>query len=160
MSFFTCAQSFIRERRGGISVEFALVAPLFLLILALSLEGARVQIAAMLLERSAYDIAHQAKVARGENFEMIVQRVLEERNHHLFQPQDVQVTAQWAQDLVVLSEGNGTAGAGGQGDFVMLRLEAKLGLFSFLVGEDKATSLERVITICYVNEPDWRVGTE
>lgn len=142
---------FAGNEDGVLTVEFAVIAPLLVLLLALCLETARVQIVSALLERSAYDIAFQAKVARGTGFDGIVSDVLTRRNNGLFSPQDVSVTATWAPSVLELASG-GSQGAGGPGDFVKLEMKASLNLFGSLV--PKPLQLTRSITYCYVNETD------
>lgn len=142
---------FAGNEDGVLTVEFAVIAPLLVLLLALCLETARVQIVSALLERSAYDIAFQAKVARGTGFDGIVSDVLTRRNNGLFSPQEVSVTAIWAPSVLELASG-GSQGAGGPGDFVKLEMKASLNLFGSLV--PKPLQLTRSITYCYVNETD------
>lgn len=142
---------FAGDEDGVLTVEFAVIAPLLVLLLALCLETARVQIVSALLERSAYDIAFQAKVARGTGFDGIVSDVLTRRNNGLFSPQEVSVTATWAPSVLELASG-GSQGAGGPGDFVKLEMKASLNLFGSLV--PKPLQLTRSITYCYVNETD------
>lgn len=142
---------FAGNEDGVLTVEFAVIAPLLVLLLALCLETARVQIVSALLERSAYDIAFQAKVARGTGFDGIVSDVLTRRNNGLFSPQEVSVTATWAPSVLELASG-GSQGAGGPGDFVKLEMKASLNLFGSLV--PKPLQLTRSITYCYVNETD------
>ena len=142
---------FTGNESGVLTVEFAVIAPLLVLLLALCLETARVQIVSALLERSVYDIAFQAKVARGSGFDGIVADVLARRNNALFSPQEVSVTATWAPSVLELAAG-GSQGAGGPGDFVRLEMNASLNLFGSLV--PKPLQFTRSITYCYVNETD------
>jgi hypothetical protein len=98
-----------------------------------------------------YDIAYQARVARGENFEAIVSQVLDRRNNSIFRPEEVTVTAYSSDDLETIVEG-GAAGGGEANDFVHLQLTATLGLFSNLVPEP--LQMEKIIDYYYINEPD------
>jgi hypothetical protein len=140
----------LRCEKGALTVEFALTACLFILILAMCLEVSRVQIASMLLERSVYDIAHQVRAARGQNFEAIAQTVVQARSQGMFRAEEVHVRAASGPDMESVAAG-GTPGAGSPGDIVHLTLTASLGIFSaFVPSPLRAT---RVIDYYFQNEP-------
>ncbi|MDR1046035.1 MAG: pilus assembly protein [Candidatus Adiutrix sp.] len=137
--------------RGSVSVEFALTATAFVVILAMSLEVARVQVASMLLERSVYDIAYQIKVARGQDSDVIVESVLAARNNGLFSVDEVTVALSSAPTMEGALAG-GAAGAGGGSDIVRLDLSANLNLLGRLVPEP--LRINRTIVYYFQNEPD------
>ena len=146
----------LRATQGSLSVEFALVSFLFVTILAMCLEVSRVQIATMLLERSVYDIAHQTRVARGENFSTIAQSVIEARGNGLFKAEEVRVEAFSGPRLEDVLNGAGTAGAGYPNDVVRLVLTAKLGIFSSFVPQP--LQITRTIEYFFRNEPSVEAG--
>jgi hypothetical protein len=139
-------------KSGVALIEFALIAPLAVFMLAASLEVGRVQVVSALLESSAYDIAYRAKVARGEGFASIVAQTLESSSHGLFNPEEVSVQAVSSEDLRQIVIGGGQAGAGEPGDVVHLQLVANIGVLGGLVPEP--LRIVRTIDYYYVNEPD------
>ncbi len=145
----------LRDRSGGVTVEFALVVPVFILVFCMSLEVFRIQIASLLLERAVSDIAYQARVARGEGFSRIARRVLQERSYKIFSPSAVKVKARYSDDLSAVVTG-GLSGGGKDGSFVHLELEANLSLMSGVLPE--TWEVKRVIHYYYKNEPGFESG--
>jgi hypothetical protein len=142
-------------RRGVTTVEFALIAPLGVFLLAMALEVSRVELATTLLERSVYDIAYQAKVAQGQGFEAIVAQVLESRNNGLFRPAEISIVATSSPDLDTAMSG-AVAGAGQAGDIVHIQLLAELGILNDLVPDPM--KIRRTIDYYYINETDLEVA--
>ncbi|MDR1658294.1 MAG: pilus assembly protein [Deltaproteobacteria bacterium] len=142
--------NFLRQTKASVAVEFALTAPLAVLLLAATLETTRIQIVSMILERSAYDIAYQSKVAMGEGFENIVASVVAKRLNGVFSTSDIIVTATSSPYPDELLSQDATIGAGAQGDVVKLNLRAEIGVFNKLV--PKPFKIVRYINFYYINE--------
>lgn len=138
-------------KAGAATVEFAMLAPLAILMLASCLEVSRIQLASMILERAAYDIAYRSKLAHGQGFEAIAQEVLRTRANGLFLPEEVLVEAQADEDLASVAAGIGRPGGGRSGEVVRLRLEAELGILSNFAPEP--LKVRRTIDYYYINEP-------
>lgn len=138
------------RQRGVITVEFALLAPLLLLLVLCCLEMGRVSLARVMLERSIYDISFEVRLARGQNFEEIVARNLAANSHFLYDPEEITVTASHARTLTGL-DGGGAAGAGGPGDIVKLELTAELGVLRSLPRKDNPVASYQ-LTMLTVNE--------
>jgi Flp pilus assembly pilin Flp len=145
-------KKFIRDKRAAVAVEFALLAPIAIFILAITLETCRVELTSMLLERSLYDIAYQSKVAKGQGFPEIVASVLEQRHNGVFSPSEVQVVATYSRYPDEVYYGNAFAGAGLGGDVVKLNLRAELGIFNKIV--PNPFKIVRNIDYYYINEKD------
>ena len=144
-------KTFWRSCGGGVAVEFALIAPVFVFMLALCLETSRVQLVSMLLERSAYDIAHQLRVAQGEGLQSIASTVLSKHSHGLFDSSAVTVTAWHAEDVQTLA-GGGSSGAGGASHIVHLQLNATVSLLASIA--PAPLQAQRTIDLYFMNEPD------
>ena len=71
----------LRYRYGVITVEFALLLPVLLLIVTVGLEMGRIALARVLLERSLYDIAYQMRIAEVKDVEAIGREVLAANSH-------------------------------------------------------------------------------
>jgi hypothetical protein len=142
----------IRDRRGVLTVEFALSVVLFLAVFLMAFEACRVQVATMLLERCIVDIAHQSRLACGRNFDSIARRVLTRRNFSLFSTRDVKIGARYAEDFAKLTTGGGRSGAGRGGDAVRVTLQADLTVFKDII--DNPWTVQREIVFYYRNEED------
>ncbi len=143
-------ERFWKNRRGALTVEFALNVALFVAVFVMSFEVCRVQVVGMLLERCVSDIAYQSRVVAGENFGGIARRVLNRRSNSLFSADDVRVRARHASDFALLRNSGGIAGAGGSGDAVHITLEAEIGIFTNLV--PSPWKMTRTIEYYYLNE--------
>lgn len=125
---------FLRVTRGVVQVEFALLAPIALFVLAIALESARLCVAYALIERALEEGVHAAKLERGRNAEALVTQALEKWRFGVFNPSDLKVTLTSASSMALLLNG-GSAGAGVGGDSVHLKVEAKLGILEKVLPE-------------------------
>jgi hypothetical protein len=138
------------KQRGVITVEFALLAPLLLLLVLCCLEMGRMALVRVMLERSIYDISFELRLARGENFDDIVTRNLEANSHFLYDPADISVSATHARTLSAFNS-EPQDGAGGAGDIVKLELSAELGVLRGLRLANKPLASYQ-LTMLTVNE--------
>ena len=127
----------LRYRYGVITVEFALLLPVLLLVVTVGLEVGRIALARVLLERSLYDIAYQMRIAEVKDVEAIGREVLAANSHFLFDPEAVLLSASHADSLAALNAG-GNPGGGGSGQLVRLELAAELGVLSRRRGQADA----------------------
>ncbi|MDR2366726.1 MAG: pilus assembly protein [Deltaproteobacteria bacterium] len=144
-------KSLWRNKSAIATVEFALVAPIALLILCLTLESARLQVAALLIQRSIYDLAYRAKTDqdREANFEALAAEVLERRNSGFFRVEEITIKVKSDPDMRYIRDG-GTTGSGKGKDIVRLTFEAELGLFPNLV--PKPLKVKKTFDYYYINE--------
>jgi hypothetical protein len=144
-------KKFIQDSESSVLVEFALVAPLFIILLCITLESARVQVARLLLQRAIYDLAYRLKVDnnRGSDFEGLAKKVIELRRNNFFLVEEVKVEAFSSKTLnEILAP---VDGVGGPSDIVLLRFTANFGLFNNLV--DNPKKIKEVFEYYYINEP-------
>jgi hypothetical protein len=144
-------RTFWRQNSAITTVEFALVAPIALIILCVALESARLQVASLLLQRSIYDLAYRAKTDqdRNQNFPMLAQEVLERRSNGMFGVEEITVQAR-AHDRVDSVRAAGYEGCGSPQEIVRLTFTAELSLFPSLVPEP--LKIKRTFDYYYINE--------
>jgi hypothetical protein len=142
----------IRDRRGVMTIEFALSLVLFLAVFLMAFEVCRVQVATVILERCVADIAYQSRLACGRNFSSIARSVLNRRNFMLFSISDVKIAARYAEDFADLIGGGGRSGSGRGGDAVRMTLKADLTILKEII--DNPWTVEREIVYYYRNEED------
>ena len=145
---------FIRKTEAGVTVEFALLVPALLLILAFAVETSRLHMASMILERSLYDIAYQVRVSRGKNLSTVSREVLAKNSHGLFDSSEVTVEATSARNIAGMDMGDTSRNSGSPGDLVRLELTAELSILGNVLTKDvKAATF--TMTTYFVNEPDY-----
>jgi hypothetical protein len=145
---------FLRSNSAIAAIEFALIAPVALMILCLALESARFQIASLLIQRSMYDLAYKAKVDpdRGANFEAMAQQVLTTQSHIFFRVEEVKVKVASDPDMRYIRAGGVEGSSGGGQDLVRLTYETELGgLFPYFMPE--SLKVKKTFHYYYINEP-------
>lgn len=135
---------------GVVTIEFGVLLPLLLLLFFGSLEVARLQITGTLIERLAFDLAVEARLANGQvSLQTLVAQKAAQKLSPLASASDLTVTAQSGESLPLLLE-TPSEGTGGGGDVVRLEVKARLGLLSWL--RPAGFQAERAFVIYYVNE--------
>lgn len=144
-------RAFLRERKGVSSVEFAVLAPITFLVLAVALESMRLSIAYTLIDHAVFIGIYDAKLYRGVNAEKYVKDQLEEWRFGLYDPKDIKLTFTNAASMAEVQKA-GTAGAGAPGASVHLRVEMELGILKDVLPESSAMKGSRELNIYYMNE--------
>jgi hypothetical protein len=149
-------KSFFSETRAVVTIEFAFLAPICILIIAISLETARIQVARLLIQRAIYDLSYNIKISSDRNikFDVLTKQLLEKWSNSIFRVEDIQVEIFYNSNLNdLLSEK--IQGAGNDNDVVLLRFTANFGIFSNLVSNPNVIS--QVFDFYYINEPQLTV---
>lgn len=146
-------RSFSRDRRGISTIEFALIAPIAFLVLAISLEAMRLSIAYTLIDHAVFLGVHEAKLNRGVNAEKSVTDQLENWKFGVYDPKEVKLTFTSAPSMADVQNA-GTAGPGTGGMAVHLRVEAELGILRDVLDENNPMKGSREMNIYYMNEPE------
>jgi hypothetical protein len=142
-----------RSNSAIAAIEFALVAPVVLLVLCLALESARIQMVSLLIQRSMYNLAYNAKTDqnRTDNFEALAKEALEKQSHNLFGVDEIKVTVNFDPDMGFIRPEGGEEGPGFGQDIVRLTYETELGLFPNLVPDP--LKFKKKFYYYYINEP-------
>jgi hypothetical protein len=140
-----------RDRSAVVTIEFALLAPIVVLLFAYSLESIRLQLAVLFLERSVYDLSYRLKVDpnRDENLEPLLKKVIEERQQGIFSANDVEVEATYQKNMLALLSAP-FKGCGVPESIVHLKLTATIGLFAGLV--EDPFKITKTVNYFYINE--------
>ncbi|MDR2442892.1 MAG: pilus assembly protein [Deltaproteobacteria bacterium] len=147
----------LRSNSAIATIEFALVAPIVLMVLCLALESARLQMASLLIQRSMYDLAYRAKTDqnRGATFQDTAKKALEKRSGSIFFVDEITVKVNSDRDMRNIRPDGGEPTPGYGQDIVRLTYEAELGLFPNLM-PDKL-KVKRTFYYYYINEPEGQI---
>jgi hypothetical protein len=142
--------------KASVVVELALVFPVFIFIIFISLESARIQMVRLLLQRSIYVLAYELKIDqdRGNNFKTLAENILQKRENGFFKSDKVKIEVFSANSLNKISS-EAEVGCGGPNDVVLLRFTvSSVGLLSDLGNLlYKDTPTPEVFNYYYINEP-------
>lgn len=141
---------FARESSGVVTIEFALLLPMLVLILFGSLECARFLFATTMIERYGEEIAFSVRTANGRvSLSSLASEKAADRLFPMVSEGEVTVSATYGRSLALLmsepAEGTGT-----DGDTVRLEVKARVGLLSWLLPQ--ALTGERTFVYYFVNE--------
>ena len=136
--------------RGVVTIEFAALLPLLLLLFFGALETARVLVTAALVEKAGYEIAFNMRLSRGRAaLETVTREVAAQKLSPMLNAGDLDVSAVSGATLNDLLE-TPASGPGEDGDTVRLSVTARIGFLSWLLPEGLTT--ERDFIYYYVNE--------
>lgn len=152
-------RSFPRQRqRGALTVEYALLMPVTMLVLLFFLEVMRFHAVTILLDNALYNIAYELRISRDRDLPSIATKVLKNGNYYLFDPADVQITVRSGVSIRDLASASiGQPGLGQPGQPILLRLQGSIGLLDALSGvfgaQDASVKTRSVeLTLLSLNE--------
>lgn len=144
---------FWRRQAGIASIEFAILAPMVFLVLAIALESSRLCIAYALIDRAVSEGIQQAKLHRGANAQLYLTQALEKWRFGVFNPKDIKLTLTSSPTMSTIMTA-AVAGGGNAGDSVHLKVEAKLGVLEKILPEDNPMKGDVEQNYYYINEPE------
>ena len=150
---FTRLTKRLFEQRAAITVETALIAPIFVLFIGLLLETARLSIAYSVIDNALFLGTMQAKVERGVNAQTLIRKKLEDSQNALFSAEDVKLTVTYSDSLNHLANGVGQSGGGQGSSLVHVKADINLTLLKGFI--PKPLQASRTIDFFYINEPDY-----
>lgn len=151
--FFTRLTKHFFESRAAITVETALIAPIFILFLGLLLETARLSIAYSVIDNALFSGTMQAKAERGVNAQTLIRQKLEDAQNGLFSAEDIKLTVTYSDSLKNLANGAGQSGGGRGNALVHVKADIDLSLLKGFM--PKALQAHRTVDFFYINEPDY-----
>jgi hypothetical protein len=135
-----------------VAVEFALISPIFIFLICISLEIFRIQIERLLIQRSIYSIVYEAKTAiNKEQITKIAESIIEKRRKGFFQVNTAKLeifSSAYFDGILSPVEGSGNPD-----DISYLKLTVNYGLFNRLPILNRRISNEEVHIYYYINEP-------
>lgn len=141
------------DRRASVTVETALIAPLFLLFVGILLETARLSIAYSVIDNALFLGTMQAKVERGISAETLIRKKLKDSENALFSAEDIDLTVTHSDSLKELSNGAGQAGGGRGSALVHVKAQMSLSVLKGFLPKDMQA--KRSVDFFYINEPDY-----
>lgn len=152
-SLFSRAVRFWRQRHGVASIEFALLAPMVLFVLAIALEASRLTIAYALIDHAVETGITQAKLHQGQDAQARIEQELKNWRFGVFDPNDISLTFTNAASMADILTG-AASGAGIAGSSVHLQVKARLGVLEKVLPEGNPMKGNVEMHYFYINEPE------